>query len=83
RETEKKGLFERVFDKVREQIPLNQENAVQTKHFAKDIYATQSGEDVNTEYRGGIQFKNLALQESLQKNNIGVAKHTDGSIEYK
>ena len=83
RETEKKGLFERVFDKVREQTPLNQENAVQTKHFAKDIYATQSGDDVNTEYRGGIQFKNLALQESLQKNNIGVAKHTDGSIEYK
>lgn len=83
RETEKKGLFERVFDKVREQTPLNQENAVQTKHFAKDIYTTQSGDDVNTEYRGGIQFKNLALQESLQKNNIGVAKHTDGSIEYK
>lgn len=83
RETEKKGLFERVFDKVREQTPLNQENAVQTKYFAKNIYTTQSGDDVNTEYRGGIQFKNLALQESLQKNNIGVAKHTDGSIEYK
>ncbi|MFU2080678.1 LPD7 domain-containing protein [Avibacterium endocarditidis] len=84
RETEKKGLFERVFDKVREQTPLNQENAqFQQNQHAKDIYATQSGEEVGTDYRGNIQFKNLALQESLKKNNIGVAKHTDGKIEYK
>ncbi|MFZ7203384.1 LPD7 domain-containing protein [Avibacterium avium] len=83
-ETEKKGLFERVFDKVREQTPLNQENAqFQQNQHAKDIYATQSGEEVGTDYRGNIQFKNLALQESLKKNNIGVAKHTDGKIEYK
>lgn len=81
---EKKGFFERVFDRVREQNPLNQQNAqVQQSQHAKDIYATQSGEEVNADYRGNIQFKNLALQESLKKNNIGVAKHTDGKIEYK
>nr|WP_011282369.1 LPD7 domain-containing protein [Haemophilus influenzae]AAV40897.1 relaxase NikB [Haemophilus influenzae biotype aegyptius] len=84
REDEKKGLFNRIFDRVREQNPLNQENAQsQQNHHAKDIYATQSGEEVGTDYRGNIQFKNLALQESLKKNNIGVAKHTDGKIEYK
>jgi hypothetical protein len=81
---EKKGFFERVFDRVREQNPLNQQNAqAQQSQQAKDIYATQSGEEVNADYRGNIQFKNLALQESLKKNNIGVAKHTDGKIEYK
>ena len=81
---EKKGFFERVFDRVREQNPLNQQNAqAQQSQHAKDIYATQSGEEVNADYRGNIQFKNLALQESLKKNNIGVAKHTDGKIEYK
>lgn len=84
REDEKKGLFNRIFDRVREQNPLNQENEQsQQNHYAKDIYATQSGEEVGTDYRGNIQFKNLALQESLKKNNIGVAKHTDGKIEYK
>ncbi|MCK9137481.1 hypothetical protein MZA91_10285 [Haemophilus influenzae] len=84
REDEKKGLFNRIFDRVREQNPLNQENEQsQQNHHAKDIYATQSGEEVGTDYRGNIQFKNLALQESLKKNNIGVAKHTDGKIEYK
>lgn len=84
RENEKKGLFNRIFDRVREQNPLNQENEQsQQNHYAKDIYATQSGEEVGTDYRGNIQFKNLALQESLKKNNIGVAKHTDGKIEYK
>ena len=84
REDEKKGLFNRIFDRVREQNPLNQENAQsQQNQHAKDIYATQSGEEVGTDYRGNIQFKNLALQESLKKNNIGVAKHTDGKIEYK
>lgn len=84
REDEKKGLFNRIFDRVREQNPLNQENdQSQQNHHAKDIYATQSGEEVGTDYRGNIQFKNLALQESLKKNNIGVAKHTDGKIEYK
>ena len=84
REDEKKGLFNRIFDRVREQNPLNQENAQsQQNHHAKDIYATQSGEEIGTDYRGNIQFKNLALQESLKKNNIGVAKHTDGKIEYK
>ena len=84
REDEKKGLFNRIFDRVREQNPLNQENEQsQQNYHAKDIYATQSGEEVGTDYRGNIQFKNLALQESLKKNNIGVAKHTDGKIEYK
>ena len=84
REDEKKGLFNRIFDRVREQNPLNQENEQsQQNHHAKDIYATQSGEEVGSDYRGNIQFKNLALQESLKKNNIGVAKHTDGKIEYK
>lgn len=84
REDEKKGLFNRIFDRVREQNPLNQENEQsQQNHHAKDIYATQSGEEVGIDYRGNIQFKNLALQESLKKNNIGVAKHTDGKIEYK
>lgn len=84
REDEKKGLFNRIFERVREQNPLNQENEQsQQNHHAKDIYATQSGEEVGTDYRGNIQFKNLALQESLKKNNIGVAKHTDGKIEYK
>ena len=84
REDEKKGLFNRIFDRVREQNPLNQENEQsQQNHYAKDIYATQSGEEVGTDYRGNIQFKNLALQESLKKNNIGIAKHTDGKIEYK
>lgn len=84
REDEKKGLFNRIFDRVREQNPLNQENEQsQQNHHAKEIYATQSGEEVGTDYRGNIQFKNLALQESLKKNNIGVAKHTDGKIEYK
>lgn len=84
REDEKKGLFNRIFDRVREQNPLNQENAQsQQNQHAKDIYATQSGEEVGTDYRGNIQFKNLALQESLKKNNIGVAKHSDGKIEYK
>ncbi|OOF75847.1 hypothetical protein BKG96_10445 [Rodentibacter caecimuris] len=83
REDEKKGFFERVFDRVRDRTPLTQENAVQTQPHAKDIYATQSGEEVNPDYRGNLQFKNIALQDALQKNNIGVAKHTDGKIEYK
>lgn len=83
REDEKKGFFERVFDRVRDRTPLTQENAVQTQPHAKDIYATQSGEEVNPDYRGNLQFKNVALQDALQKNNIGVAKHTDGKIEYK
>lgn len=83
-EDEKKGLFNRIFDRVREQNPLNQENAQsQQNQHTKDIYSTSSGEEVGTDYRGNIQFKNLALQESLKKNNIGVAKHTDGKIEYK
>ena len=83
REDEKKGFFERVFDRVRDRTPLTQENAVQTQPHAKDIYATQSGEEVNPDYRGNLQFKNVALQDALQKNNIGIAKHTDGKIEYK
>lgn len=79
---EKKGFFEAIFNRIRQQTPLEQEKST-TQQQAKNIYATQSGEELNPQYRGNVTFKNLALQESLKKNNIGVSKHTDGQIDYK
>lgn len=76
----KKGYLNMFFDKdARANTTQSRKRHFKTKYFAKYLYhAVRQW----CEYwiSGGIQFKNLRIQESLQKNNIGVAKHTDSSI---
>lgn len=79
-EQDKKTDFENAFDKTKRQNHIIQNIQTEQK---KDVYSTDKGEDVNTDYQGDLRFKNPRLQETLEKSNIGIAKHPDGKIEYK
>lgn len=79
-EQDKKTDFENAFDKTKRQNHIIQNIQTEQK---KDVYSTDKGEDVKTDYQGDLRFKNPRLQETLEKSNIGIAKHPDGKIEYK
>ncbi|MFU2124149.1 LPD7 domain-containing protein [Gallibacterium anatis] len=74
--------FETAFEKQKAEFVQHQQIALTRKQF-NDVYQTQAGDELKEEYQGNVRFKNPNLQDTLEKNNIGVAKHKDGTIEYK